>query len=103
MDADGGASFPFCLQHEVCEFLGLEESSPSSATPEELMVVCVWCAVCVWGEAGECGCRNSHTLSVCVCGVFVCVLPNQAPAGSCLNSRFCCVSCWWPSLSVLVD
>ena len=73
VDADGGASFPFCLQHEVCEFLGLEESSPSSATPEELMVVCVWCAVCVWGEAGECGCRNSHTLSVCVCGVFVCV------------------------------
>ena len=60
VDADGGASFPFCLQHEVCEFLGLEESSPSSATPEELMVVCVWCAVCVWGEAGEWECRKEE-------------------------------------------
>lgn len=74
MDADGGALFPFCLQHEVCELLGLEESSPSSATPEELMAVCVWCVVCVWGEAGEWGCRKEEfTCLICVCVWCVCV------------------------------
>ena len=73
VDADGGALFPFCLQHEVCELLGLEESSPSSATPEELMAVCVWCVCGVRQGSGVAGRRNSHALSGCVCGVFVCV------------------------------
>ena len=64
VDADGGALFPFCLQHEVCELLGLEESSPSSATPEELVAVGVWCVCGVRQGSGDAGRRNSHALSL---------------------------------------